>query len=262
MKKLLGMAFAVGCSLFMTGGVQAAASPEGVKKPGPDQAIEMLKEGNMRFVGGKSTHPHTDAGRLIQAGKENQGDHAYATILTCSDSRIPVERIFDAGVMDIFVIRIAGNVVDGDEAGSIEYGLAHNTPVLVIMGHSQCDAVIAVTSAVQGKGSALERNVSPLFDNIEPAVKRAMAMNPTVQGNDIIPFGIEENVWQGIEDLFMNSPVSRNLVKEGKAKVVGALYDVGTGKVNWLPEARTSEILKQVEANPERAMDVMAEPGL
>jgi len=88
-------------------------------------------------VEGKSNYPHTDAARLIQAGKENQGDHAYATVITCSDSRVPVEHIFDAGIMDIFVIRVAGNVCDVDEIGSIEYGLAHvHTPVLVVLGHT------------------------------------------------------------------------------------------------------------------------------
>jgi carbonic anhydrase len=237
----------------------AIASSE-VKKPSPDTVIEMMKAGNERFSMGKAEHPHADAARLAQAGTENQGDHAYATVITCSDSRVPVERVFDAGVMDIFVIRVAGNVIDVDEAGSIEYGLAHvNTPVLVVLGHTQCGAVTAVTQEVQGKGHALERNIPPLVDNIIPAVKRAMSSHPNVLGNDIIPYGIEENVWQGIEDFFMASPVSRRLVKEGKAKVVGAIYDVGTGKVNWLPESKTDEILKKVEADPKRVMNEMAE---
>lgn len=99
-------------------------------------------------------------------------------MITCSDSRVPVELVFDAGVMDIFVVRVAGNVCDTDEVGSIEYGLAHvNTPVLVVLGHTQCGAVTAVTHAVQGKGHALELNIPPLVDNIEPAVKRAMVTN-------------------------------------------------------------------------------------
>jgi carbonic anhydrase len=231
-------------------------------KPGPDETIVMLKDGNKRFVGGRSRHPHTDSARLIQAGRENQGDHAYATVITCSDSRVPVERIFDAGVMDIFVIRVAGNVCDVDERGSIEYGLAHvNTPVLVVLGHTQCGAVTAVTHAIHGTGHALERNIPPLVDNIDPAVRRAMAMYPSVHGDKIIPYAIEENVWQGIEDLFMNSPSTRKLVKSGAAKVVGAIYDVGTGKVDWLPEAKGSDILVKVETNPKRAMKPMASGG-
>jgi len=219
----------------------------------------MLKEGNRRFVRGQSSRPHLNAARIIQAGKENQGDYAYATVITCSDSRVPVEHIFDAGIMDIFVIRVAGNVCDTDEVGSIEYGLAHvNTPVLVVLGHTQCGAVTAVTHAVHGEGHALERNIPPLVDNIEPAVKRAIEIYPHVKGNDIIPYAIEENVWIGIRDLFMKSPASRQLVKDGKAKVVGAIYDVGTGEIAWLPEARVTNILYEVEGNPDRAMEAMA----
>ena len=231
-------------------------------KPSPNKVIQMLTDGNKRFVAGKSIHPNTDSNRLGQAGTENQGNHAYATVITCSDSRVPVERIFDAGVMDTFVIRVAGNVVDTDEAGSIEYGLAHvNTPVLVILGHTQCGAVTAVTHAVNGTGHALERNIPPLVDNIIPAVKRAQSKNPSAHGDDIIPAAIIENVWQGAQDLFMQSPSSRNLVKSGKVKVVGAIYDVATGKVNWLPEMPVTQILSKVESNPSRAMNAMADGG-
>jgi carbonic anhydrase len=244
--------------------VKHEAKPVAKKKakPSPDKAIEMLKAGNARFVDGIPNHPHINRARLIQAGKENQGDHAYATVITCSDSRVPVELLFDAGVMDIFVIRVAGNVCDTDEAGSIEYGLAHvNTPVLVVLGHTQCGAVTAVTHAVHGTGHALERNIPLLVDNIEPAVRLAMSKHSDVHGDNIIPYAIEENVWQGIEDLFIASPATREIVKSGKAKVVGAIYDVGTGIVNWLPEHKTMDILKKVEANPERAMNAMAGGG-
>ena len=191
-----------------------------VQKPNPDEVLQMLKEGNERFYTGKAVHPHTDAARLALAGKENQGKYAYATVIACSDSRVPVELIFDAGVMDMFVIRVAGNVVDTDEAGTIEYGLAHvDCPVLVVLGHTQCGAVTAVTKGLQGKGHALEINIPPLVDNIIPAVKRAMKKQKNVSGDAIIPYAIEENVWQGIEDLFMKSPTARKRVKEGKAKV-------------------------------------------
>jgi len=257
MKKMFA-SLLLGCTLLATTVIPASAS-ETAQKPSPDAIIKMLKEGNARFVGDTESNPHCDNARLILAGKENQGNYAYATVISCSDSRVPVERIFDAGVMDIFVVRVAGNVVDTDEAGSIEYGLAHvNTPVLLVLGHTQCGAVTAVTDAVQGHGHALERNIPALVDNIEPAVKRAIAAHPTVTGKDIVPYGIEENVWQGIEDLFMKSPATREMVKSGKRKVVGAIYDVGTGQVNWLAEAKVAEILAKVEGNPDRAMEAMA----
>lgn len=244
--------------LALTSG-SVLASGSKAAKPSPDEAILMLKAGNERFVTGKATQPHTSAGRLALAGKEDQGDHAYATVITCSDSRVPVEILFDAGIMDIFVIRVAGNVLDVDEIGSVEYGLAHvNTPAFVVLGHTQCGAVTAVTKTVQGHGHPLERNIPPLVDNIIPAVKKAIADNPKAHGAEVIPYAIEENIWQGIEDLFMKSPISRDLVNEGKVKVVGAIYDVSNGKISWLPEAKSTEILKKVEANPKRAMEAMA----
>ena len=248
------------CAMALAAGPAMASSLLGGKsKPSPDEAIQLLKDGNERFVNGIPDHPRTGFKRLMQAGMENQGDYAYATVITCSDSRVPVERIFDAGVMDIFVIRVAGNVCDTDEAGSIEYGLAHvNTPVLVVLGHTQCGAVTAVTHAIQGKGHALERNIPPLVDNIQPAVERAMAAHPDIKGDKIIPIAIEENVWQGIEDLFTASPASREIARSGKAKVVGAIYDVSNGKVNWLPEGKVGEILKKVEADPNAAKEPMA----
>lgn len=230
------------------------------EKPGPDEVVEILKAGNNRFVNGKSLHANTDSKRLIQAGSENQGNWAYATVITCSDSRVPVERIFDAGIMDIFVIRVAGNVCDTDEIGSIEYGLAHvNTPVLVVLGHTQCGAVTAVTHAVQGRGHALERNIPELVDNIIPAVTRTIESNPGLSEDDIIPPAIVENVWTGIEDVFTESPSTRDLVNSGKTKVVGAIYDVGTGKIEWLKDSRVAAILKSVEDKPDLAMNPMAE---
>jgi len=243
MKKNLKSVVFVSCFLALTTG-PVLASGSKASKPSPDEAIAMLKAGNERFVSGKATQPHTDAARLALAGKEDQGDYAYATVITCSDSRVPVEILFDSGIMDIFVIRVAGNVLDVDEVGSVEYGLAHvNTPVFVVLGHTQCGAVTAVTNTVQGHGHHLERNIPPLVDNIIPAVKKAIADNPTAHGADVIPYAIKENIWQGIEDLFMSSPTSRHLVKAGKVKVVGAIYDVSNGTINWLPEAKTTEIL-------------------
>jgi len=113
MKRFMNV-FVIGCCLLALTVVPAAASGKAAAKPSPDATVAMLKAGNVRFVEGKATHPHADAARLKLAGSKNQGDYAYATVITCSDSRVPVEIVFDAGVMDIFVIRVAGNVCDVD----------------------------------------------------------------------------------------------------------------------------------------------------
>lgn len=240
----------------------APASEPAQAKPGPDEALEILKAGNERFISGRSEHPHADLARIKLAGSASQADHAYATVLTCSDSRIPIERIFDAGVMDLFVIRVAGNVCNTDEIGSIEYGLAHvKTPVLVILGHTQCGAVTAVAQHLQGKGHALERNIPPLVKSIEPAVRRVLRDNAGLESGLLISKGIEENVWSGIENLFLASPAVRELAAQDKVKVVGGIYDVGTGRVAWLPENKVHRLLGRVEADPNRARNAMADHG-
>jgi carbonic anhydrase len=225
----------------------------------PESALEKLREGNRRFVEGRMEHPRQDAARLRLAAAEDQGDHAFATILSCSDSRVPPELLFDTGVMDLFVIRVAGNVCNTDEIGCIEYGLCHvHTPVLVILGHTQCGAVTAVTRAVQDRGKAVERNIPPLVSGIQPAVLKAMERHPDLEGDAVIPPAIEENMWQAMENLFLESPAVRALVKEGRAKVIAASYDVGTGAVEWLPEEKTRAILDAAESNPARATQPMA----
>ncbi len=103
MKKVAALITLTLCLSSLSLGTAFASSK--AQKPSPDEAIVLLKEGNARFVAGQSIHPRMDAARLAQAGKENQGDHAYATVITCSDSRVPVELLFDSGIMDIFVIR-------------------------------------------------------------------------------------------------------------------------------------------------------------
>ncbi|UDQ98225.1 carbonic anhydrase [Lentisphaerota bacterium WC36G] len=229
-------------------------------QPSAQECLDELKAGNKRFVEEKAIHPHSNKARLSLAGKEDQGKYASATIITCSDSRVPVELIFDTGVMDIFVIRVAGNVCNTDEIGSIEYGLAHvNTPILVVLGHTQCGAVTAVTNAIEGHGHILERNIPALVAPIKPAVIKAKKAHPHKHGKELIPYAVEENVWQGIEDLFMKSPSTRKLVNNKKVKVIGAIYDVATGVVKWLSEGKTTKILQDVEKNPAKATNEFAE---
>jgi carbonic anhydrase len=218
-------------------------------KPNPEECLKRLEEGNGRFLRGESLHPHADKQRLILAGTENQGNHAFATIITCSDSRVPVEMIFDSGIMDLFVIRVAGNVCDVDEAGTIEYGLLHvHTPLLVVLGHTQCGAVTAVCEELRGHHEDLGPNITSLVDNILPAAQTVLKLQPNLEARNLIEKVIEENVFQGIRDLYQCSPPTRDLVQSGKVRVVGGLYDVGTGEVKWLDRDRPTQILHQVLA--------------
>lgn len=230
-------------------GTWAFAKGATTGKPDAEQAFELLKAGNARFVEGKSSHPHADTARLRQAGQEDQANHAYATVLSCSDSRVPVELIFDAGVMDVFVVRVAGNVCNVDEAGCIEYGAGHvKTPLVVVLGHTQCGAVKAVVGAQHGGAAhALEANIPPLIDSIGPAVKRAIAENPGVEDKELVGPAVRENVWQSMYNLLARSSAVREQIKSGQVRVVGAIYDVGTGKVEWMPESWVEGIMAETD---------------
>jgi carbonic anhydrase len=193
-----------------------------------DGALVLLKEGNARFVSGDFQHPNISQDRRNETSIN--GQHPFVTILACSDSRVPVEFIFDQGIGDIFSIRIAGNVCDVDEIGSIEYGVHHlGTPLLVILGHTNCGAVTAVV-----EGAELHGSIPGLVDNIEPAAKKSRIEHPTKEGSELVTLAVEANVFQSIEDLFKNSKTVRDLVIDGDLKVVGALYYIETGVVNWL----------------------------
>lgn len=238
----------------------AAESGHTADKPSPEEALTMLKEGNARFVAGESKYPHVDQARRALAAGANQGNYAYATVLSCADSRVPVEFIFDAGVMDLFVIRVAGNVCDVDEIGTIEYGVAHvNTPVVVVLGHSACGAVTAVKSVVQGEELKLERNIPELVDNIIAPVSRVVAeAGEDADQAALLNEAIEENVWHAIYELFRDSPATRALVEEGKVKVVGAVYEIGTGEVQWLDEDKPMDILEEAAEDPAAAEEPYA----
>jgi len=193
-----------------------------------DEALTMLKDGNARFIASNQQHPNQDIARRNMTA--TKGQHPFVTVLSCSDSRVPVEVLFDRGVGDVFVIRVAGNVANGDEIGSIEYAVDHlGTPLLVVLGHTKCGAVTAVTKNVE-----LHGNIIPIGRSILPAVVSARQSNPSAQDEAFINEVIKANIWQAIEDVFRTSPITVGRIKSGKLKVEGALYDIETGNVLWL----------------------------
>jgi len=199
-------------------------------------AMATLKEGNARFVQNNRIYPNQNSTRIQDIAN---GQHPFVTLITCSDSRVPPEHLFDLGLGDVFVIRVAGNVCDIDEIGSIEYGVDHlGTPLLIVLGHTSCGAVTAVVTEAELHGS-----IPQLVDNIKPAVEKAQASNPNLHGKDLVPASVKANVWQSISDLFQNSSATRNLVQEGKLEAVGAIYDLADGKIIWLGEHPSQNVL-------------------
>ena len=194
----------------------------------PDEALRILKDGNARYVDGKLQHPHQGPER--RALTSGQGQHPLAAILTCSDSRVPPEIIFDQGIGDLFVVRVAGNVAATDEVGSIEYAVdRRSAPLVVVLGHTQCGAVGAVLD-----NTKLPPNIANLVLPIKPAVDKAREANPQAAKDELLKAAITANVWQALDDMLRLSPSIREKVKEGKVKLVGALYDLDTGQVQWL----------------------------
>lgn len=191
------------------------------------QALRQLKDGAERFATGQSIFPHQDADRIKEVVA---GQKPFATILSCSDSRVPVEMIFDAGFGDLFVIRVAGNVIAPELTGTIEYGVEHlNSNLLVVLGHTKCGAVTATAS-----GSKAEGSVATLINEIQPAVARAEKKQPSLKGNDLVSAATVENVWLEIEKLIAQSPTVRERVQAGTLRIVGAVYHLEDNQVEWL----------------------------
>lgn len=210
-----------------------------------DASLMLLKEGNSRFASGKPQYPHQDATRRTEAAR---GQEPFATVLACSDSRDPVELLFDRGVGDIFAVRVAGNIAGGSELASIEYGVGHlNTPLLVVMGHTKCGAVTAVA-----KGAELHGHLHVLAEKIKPAVEKAKS--GATEADELVPKSIQANVWQAIEDVIKQSGEVREKLAQGKLSILGAVYDLESGRVAWLGQHPAEDsivaLASQAETDP------------
>ena len=186
----------------------------------PEDALAELKSGNQRFIDGKLTN--TNYKEQIEHTKEDQ--HPHSLILSCLDSRIPPEIIFDQGIGNIFVARVAGNVDDPNILGSMEFATkVKGTKLIVVMGHNKCGAVKgAVDNAELG-------NLTQLVNQIKPAItgdksNRDLMVDETAK----------QNVRMTITDIQKESPVISELVKDGSVKIVAAFYDINSGKVSFI----------------------------
>jgi carbonic anhydrase len=194
----------------------------------PETALKMLQEGNNRFVKAAVKRPNQNAKQRVQTA--DKGQKPFAAVLSCADSRVPVEVLFDRGIGDIFVVRDAGNIATKTDIGSIEYAVDHlGTPLVVVLGHTKCGAVGA---AVQG-GEA-PPNIQAIVEFIAPAVAKAKSANPDKSGEALVPAVITANIWQAMADMYKNSPMMREKVKDNKIRLVGAVYDISNGKVTWM----------------------------
>jgi len=214
-------------------GTAPAPAPHGAAKhgaapaaamPTADQALAELKAGNQHHAAHQYTHPHQTASRQRELV---QGQHPHAVVLTCADSRVAPEIVFDQGLGDLFTIRVAGNIAGDAEIASIEYAAEHlHTPLVVVMGHQSCGAVAAAVEGGEAPG-----HLPSLIAAIRPAVDKARG-----QPGDLSANAVRINVEMVVAQLRSSTPVLAELVGSGKLKIVGAVYSLENGKVTWLPE--------------------------
>lgn len=195
----------------------------------PSEALARLKQGNQRFVqDAEACATHLAAAR----GELTGGQHPFATILTCSDSRVSPELVFGGSTLgELFVIRNAGNVLDTGALGTIEYGTEHlKSPLVVVMGHSKCGAITAACDEVT-KGAELGGSIGKMVQPILPIVLSARD-----KGADLIAQTVRLNAISGARRIAEESRIVSDLVAEGKVKIVAAVYDITTGEVEFIED--------------------------
>ncbi len=193
------------------------------QKLSPDKALALLQEGNKRFTSGKSIRPNQDLQRIKAVAA---AQFPFATIVGCSDSRVPNEIIFDQGVGDLFIVRTAGQVSTYASWGSIEFAEeVLGTSLIVVLGHTQCGAVHAAVKLNDVPG-----HIVTLINAIKPAVESAREKHP----DDLLDASIRENIKIQVKQLRSLEPVLAKRVREGSIKIIGALYHLETGTVEFL----------------------------
>ena len=189
--------------------------------PSPDMALKMLLDGNQRYVAGRLARPHQDITRRVEIAK---GQAPFAAVLSCADSRVPPEMVFDEGLGDLFTVRVAGNVATDDVVASLEYAVAHTgAKLILVLGHERCGAVDATLTGVS------EGHLSALIDRIKPA---ALAVKS--KPGDTLELAIRQNVVNVVKQLQTTQPILAQRAASGAIKIMGARYDLDRGVVEIL----------------------------
>ena len=193
----------------------------------PDDVITRLKAGNRRFVADK----HTFRNHSEQVRQAAMGQYPKGIVLSCIDSRVPIEDIFELGIGDIFVARVAGNFENTDILGSMEYACkVAGSKLVLVLGHEQCGAIKSAIDNVQ------LGNITSMLENIKPAINHFSHYvgNKTSKSEAFVHKVAEQNVWETIDNIRKYSPILREMEQQGKIKIVGGMYDMDTGKVIFM----------------------------
>lgn len=199
------------------------------------EALERLREGNRRFVNDEVSE-ETLASREHKAGAATP-QNPFAIILACSDSRVPTELIFDRGIGDLFVIRVAGNIVAPSQIGSIEFAAKQfGTRLVVVLGHSNCGAIIATLKELALKESVRSPNLRAIVDRVRPALEPVLHSDSNLEDEEVISSCIRANVRASVDKLRHGSLIIEQLVDAGDLQIIGAEYSIETGTIDFFED--------------------------
>jgi len=195
-------------------------------------ALERLRDGNRRFVAGEHTIDELASG--IRRMAVVSGQRPIATILGCSDSRVPVEVVFDQGFGDLFVIRVAGNIVAPSQVGSVEFAAErYGTSLVVVMGHTQCGAILATLEELTGGAASTSGNLRSIVDRVRPSVSTVIAAARGTDPNALVSLAVRANVRASVDHLRHGSALLERLIDRNGLLIVGAEYSLETGVVDF-----------------------------
>jgi len=201
-------------------------------------ALDELRDGNRRFAAGE-VGATSVASRAHQVGMSG-GQNPFAIVLACSDSRVPVELVFDQGFGDLFVIRVAGNVVAPSQIGSIEFAASQfGTKLVVVLGHSNCGAVIATLKELSLEQTHRSPNLRAIVDRVRPAIEPVLQAHTNSDEATLTGAAVRANILASVERLSHGSLILEQLVNEGELLIVGAEYSIETGKVEFFDENKS-----------------------
>ncbi|MGD8927300.1 MAG: carbonic anhydrase [Thioalkalispiraceae bacterium] len=198
-----------------------------------NEAIKKLKKGNRRFVNGERS-VETPVEQVLQANFI-EGQAPFAVILGCSDSRVPAEIIFDQSLGDLFVIRVAGNIVAPSQIGSVEFAVErYGTQLVVVLGHSMCGAVMATLDELNGADESQSSNVLSIVNRIKPTIEPLFLTELRKQPEQLLESAIRANILASTNQLQHGSQLLEQMIQKGKLTIVGAEYSLATGEVEFL----------------------------
>ncbi|PJE79859.1 Carbonic anhydrase 2 [invertebrate metagenome] len=197
-----------------------------------EAALHVLKEGNQRFISGNNTHIRQTPEQRQELAK---GQHPFAVILACSDSRVPVEQIFDQPAGSIFVVRVAGNIAAPTQIGSIEFALTQfDSPLIIVMGHTNCGGIQSAIDVIMNPQQPLSPNLRAITDRIIPSIEPMVKSLDHNHRKELVANAVKENVRVAVKHLQHNSATIEERIRHNQVCILGAEFSQATGKVQFL----------------------------